>query len=86
MKKQLEEIYNHYQKEFDQLKDQRDKLKSTGVTDVALIEERMNALCSGMIALNKVEQLKHIDGSKDVYTSAVVYQKERNKIFKSQLI
>jgi len=86
MKNQLQEIYSHYQKEFDQLNDQRDKLKSEGDTDTTLIEDRMNALCSGMIALNKVEQLKHVDGSRDVYTSSVIYQKERNKIFKSQLI
>lgn len=86
MKNQLKEIYDHYQKEFDQLKDQRDKLKSEGDTDTTLIEDRMKALCSGMIALGKVKQLQHIDSLKGNYHSSVVYQKERNKIFKSQLI
>lgn len=82
----LKEIQDHYQQQFDSLLDQRDRLLENGITDVYLIEERLKALCSGLIALNKVRQLKNIDGNENKYHSPVVYKKERDQIFKSQLV
>lgn len=77
----LQVLKDHYQREIDKLKDQISLNK-----DCQLLKDRLSAYVSGYIALSKLEQLNHIDKSKDHYHSVVIYKKKYEKVLGSQLV
>lgn len=78
----LDQLLEHYQIKIDFYKDQLSKVQNS--INKSLLQDNLNAVVSGYIALNKLKQLESISSSD--HLGIVDKVKAVNKVYASQLM